>query len=128
MPKLFTLSPVGWTRCLHRTAFHKRTSRGGWAQHPPDDGLALARGGHRAQRVGVRAGAHHGSVADAADHLVDQPARGEVAHGVNGHAPHRADLAVVVRRGLGFFHWLGLGVIDLRGSKLNDDDGSISKL
>jgi hypothetical protein len=87
----------------------------------PDDGLALARGGHRAQRVGVRAGAHHGGVADAADHLVDQPTRGgrrgEVARGVNGHAPHRADLAVVVRRGLGLFHWLGLGVIDLRGSK-----------
>lgn len=80
----------------------------------PDDGLAHARGRHGAQRVGVRPGADHRRVADPAGHLVHQPAGGrrrrEVAGGVDGHAAHRADPAVVV---LG--NWLG--VIHLTTSK-----------
>jgi len=87
-----------------------------------DDLLALARGGHRAERVGVGAGAHQGRVADPAGHLVHQPARGrrrrEVARGVHGHAPHRAGLAVVVRRGLGFLACCWLGVVDLTRRKV----------
>uniref|UniRef100_A0A804M0F7 Uncharacterized protein n=1 Tax=Zea mays TaxID=4577 RepID=A0A804M0F7_MAIZE len=88
-----------------------------------DDLLALARGGHRAQRVGVRSGAHQRRVADPAGHLVHQPARGrrrrEVARRVHGHAPYRARLAVVVHHGLGLLAlaccWLG--VVDLTSKK-----------